>query len=394
VVRSLVAVAAAALVPVLAGRARAEDAAPPPAAEDAPWFVGASVGYGKLTYQVSDVADGTTYTAEAGRSIAPWLAASLAVGLGIRYGLDVSNGPVAAAEHLDVTIGPRISVTPLRGRIRFGLGFGVLRHQSARSRIGTGNTELDHEIAIYSELHAGVVPLRRGAFELEVHAARGSTGGPTGEPFDDKTWYAVGVGLRWRGEGARSSSTDVEAPPRPSRPSMALSSGMFRMRTPDGIVWVPFVELALRYRAKRVLELELAIRHGRPQVVGQGSAGDTDATLAAEQATVALRRRFWTDRPTSWFAGGGIGLAMAAHSIGGLFPVADEELRTLVMAGVGIERRYRVVSFRAELGGTLMLPSSVSGGHEYEGFGKTVESIRHAGYLVLGGITVGAAYHF
>ncbi|HSJ99656.1 MAG TPA: hypothetical protein VK932_00390, partial [Kofleriaceae bacterium] len=180
----------------------------------------------------------------------------------------------------------------------------------------------------------------------------------------------------------------------PSRWSLAPSLAVFAMRGLDGpMALVPLLELALRYRARSALELELAIRHGRPRLEGQFNAGDTDAATAAEHVTLAVRRRIRTDGQTSWFAGAGAGVARAAHTIGGTFESPDEELRPLVLAGAGTERRYRrALSLRAELGLMVMFPSSYSGGHG--GGSLTIEHFRQADYLLLVGATAGAAYHF
>ncbi len=152
-------------------------------------------------------------------------------------------------------------------------------------------------------------------------------------------------------------------------------------------------ELALRYRARPALELELAVRHGRPRLEGQFIVDDTDAAIAAEHVTLAVRRRIRTGGQASWFAGAGAGVARAAHTIGGSFDSPDEELRPLVLAGAGTERRYRrALSLRAELGLMVLLPSSYSGGHG--GGSLTVEHFRQADFLLLFGATAGASYHF
>lgn len=413
------AVAAAALVLVLAGGARAEDApagaidaAPARAIEaveavaGAPWFLGASVGHGRISFENARTAEGTTFAAEGGRFLAPWFAVSLSLGLGRRHGSSDLLGPITPAELLDLTLGPRLALAPLRGRIRLGVGFGVLRHRITRIGVRGDATMVTREVDSYTELHASVVPLRRGTFEVELGAARGAAGSPSEGGFDEKIWYTVGVGLRWYAEAVRPPPrAAAEVAPVPaiaagaaawpaSRWSLAPSLAVFAMRGLDGpMALVPLVELALRYRARPALELELAVRHGRPRLEGQFSVDDTDAAFAAEHATLAVRRRIRTGGQASWFAGAGAGVARAAHTIGGSFDSTDEELRPLVLAGAGTERRYRrALSLRAELGLMVLLPSSYSG--NYGGGSLTVEHFRQADVLLLVGATAGASYHF
>ncbi|HSK05344.1 MAG TPA: hypothetical protein VK932_29045, partial [Kofleriaceae bacterium] len=210
------AIVAAALALGLAGGARADDAPPGAvdaaprgaigaveAVEGAPWFLGTSVGYGRISYEYEQTADGTTFAAEGGRFFAPWFAASLSLGLGRRHGASELLGPSTAAELQDLTLGSRLALAPLRGRIRLGVGLGVLRHRIARSGARGSATTVTREVDAYTELHASVVPLRRGTFEVELGAARGAAGSPSDGGFDKKIWYTLGVGLRWYAEAVR-----------------------------------------------------------------------------------------------------------------------------------------------------------------------------------------------
>lgn len=109
-------------------------------------------------------------------------------------------------------------------------------------------------------------------------------------------------------------------------------------------------ELAVRYRATRRLELELAMSGGR-EVLEHDVEGD----LATGSVTLAMRYRFRPERRWSWWVMGGLGGSVVAphHS-----SAAEREgaTRPLGMLGVGVERRFRRFALQAELRGIGLGP--------------------------------------
>jgi opacity protein-like surface antigen len=101
-------------------------------------------------------------------------------------------------------------------------------------------------------------------------------------------------------------------------------------------------ELALRFRVIRHLELELSIQGGR-----ESTADNRDGDLEVGAAALAARWRFNPEGRWNLFAMGGIGgAAVVRHD------ATDDERKDathpLVMAGVGIERRFHHFAFQAE----------------------------------------------
>jgi opacity protein-like surface antigen len=101
-------------------------------------------------------------------------------------------------------------------------------------------------------------------------------------------------------------------------------------------------ELALRFRVTRHLELELAAGGGRER-----TADRRDGDLEVAAAMVAARWRFNPEGRWNLFATGGIGgAAIVRHD------ATDEErsdaTHPMVMAGLGIERRFRHFAVQAE----------------------------------------------
>jgi hypothetical protein len=109
-------------------------------------------------------------------------------------------------------------------------------------------------------------------------------------------------------------------------------------------------ELAVRYRATRRLELELAMSGGR-EVLEDGVEG----TLATGSVTLAMRYRFRPERRWSWWVMGGLGGSVIAPHYSS---EAEREgaTRPLGMLGIGLERRFRRFALQAELRGIGLGP--------------------------------------
>jgi hypothetical protein len=101
-------------------------------------------------------------------------------------------------------------------------------------------------------------------------------------------------------------------------------------------------ELALRFRATRRLELELAVGGGRERI-GDDEEGDLLVTSAALNA----RFRFRPERAWNWFVMAGIGGAAVAHHEASE-QEREEATKPLGMLGIGIERRFRRFALQAE----------------------------------------------
>ncbi len=151
------------------------------------------------------------------------------------------------------------------------------------------------------------------------------------------------------------------ADPVPSAPSVmarrwaiGLSLGSMGV-TPEGAsedteTRFRIAELAVRYRATRRLELELAMSGGREVL-----EDDVEGNLAAGSVTLAMRYRFRPERRWSWWVMGGLGgSVIAPHQSS----EAEREgaTRPLGMLGIGIERRFRRFALQAELRGIGLGP--------------------------------------
>jgi hypothetical protein len=102
-------------------------------------------------------------------------------------------------------------------------------------------------------------------------------------------------------------------------------------------------ELAVRYRATRRIELEVALSGGREHL-----KDDTEGSLATGSVTLALRYRFRPEQRWNWFLMGGLGGSIVApHNSTEL--EREDATRPLGMVGVGIERRFRRFALQAEL---------------------------------------------
>jgi hypothetical protein len=130
-----------------------------------------------------------------------------------------------------------------------------------------------------------------------------------------------------------------------NRWALGLSVGSMSLApesAPDSQTQFAIGELALRYRATRHLELELAAGGGRER-----TADDQDGDLAVGTVTLAARYRFRPEAAWNWFVMGGIGGASIARH-----DATDEErnnaTQPLAMLGIGLERRFHHFALQAE----------------------------------------------
>jgi hypothetical protein len=102
-------------------------------------------------------------------------------------------------------------------------------------------------------------------------------------------------------------------------------------------------ELALRFRATRHLELELAVGGGR-----EHTADDQDGELAVSTALLAARWRFLPEHAWNVYLMAGLGAASVTRH-----DATDRErsdaTQPLAMLGVGVERRFHHFALQAEL---------------------------------------------
>jgi hypothetical protein len=109
-------------------------------------------------------------------------------------------------------------------------------------------------------------------------------------------------------------------------------------------------ELAIRYRASRRFELELAMSGGR-QALDEGEEGE----LAAGSVTFGLRYRFRPEHKWNWWLMAGLGASVIARA-----DANDDEReaaqRPVGMFGIGLERRFRRFALQAELRAVGMGP--------------------------------------
>jgi len=188
-----------AIVLAATGTARAES---PPRG---PWFAGASVHYirdGRVGFIENFRHDGPTglgYGLEAGRTVLPWLSVALTyrlASLSEDVWVDPGTAQFTERQH---RFGPRIDFWPLAGRLRFGAA--LVRTWRRRQM------EFHRPPAVYGgrsvdntyELSFGIVPVRRGNFELEMTGTfsreRGEDAQIAGR---DLSTFTFGLGLRWR----------------------------------------------------------------------------------------------------------------------------------------------------------------------------------------------------
>lgn len=158
-------------------------------------------------------------------------------------------------------------------------------------------------------------------------------------------------------------------------------------------------ELAVRYRATRRLELELAMSGGR-----QVLADDVEGDLATGSVTLALRYRFRPEQRWNWFVTGGFGgTIVAPHTSTEL--ERDNATRPLGLLGIGIERRFRRLALQAELRAVGLGPRADATGDGpivVDGGGPSRPTARlpasaatvYADELSGGALTLGASYYF
>lgn len=142
-----------------------------------------------------------------------------------------------------------------------------------------------------------------------------------------------------------SASTGID--PMARRWAISLGIGAFTVApegAPEGSeAEFDTTQIALRYRASRRLEIELALSGGR-QVIDDDIEGD----LAHGTFMLGARYRFMPERKWNWWVSGGLGGTVIAHH------TADEDERAAAQRpaaslGIGIERRFRRLAIQAEL---------------------------------------------
>lgn len=101
--------------------------------------------------------------------------------------------------------------------------------------------------------------------------------------------------------------------------------------------------LALRYRATRHLELELALTGGKEQLP-DGSAGDRQL----DAGTLGLRYRFAPGAAWNWSVMGALGSTSIA-SAGATQQERDAVAQKTGQLGIGVERRFERFAVQAEL---------------------------------------------
>jgi len=130
-----------------------------------------------------------------------------------------------------------------------------------------------------------------------------------------------------------------------NRWAVGLSLGSMSLApesTPDDRTDFAIGELALRFRATRHLELEVAAGGGRER-----TADNEDGDREITQVTLAARYRFRPEAAWNWFVMGGIGAAAVTRH-----DATDEQrhdaTQPLGMLGIGVERRFRHFALQAE----------------------------------------------
>jgi hypothetical protein len=155
-------------------------------------------------------------------------------------------------------------------------------------------------------------------------------------------------------------------------------------------------QLALRYRATRHLELEVAFAGGGQTVNGE------EGELAIGMASLGVRYRFAPERRWNWFVGAGIGAANIAAKDATEEEI-DEAGRPTAHLGIGVERRFRRLAVQAELRFVGMGPTFAERIREEQmpsAPASTIDpappSMTSPAAVGLGGgmFTIGASYYF
>lgn len=217
---AIAAAVAAAGALLFAAPARAGDGCEP---DDLPWFAGALVGAATIhldsdpqTGVPAEKDRGMQLTAEGGKLLTPWLAAAFSVRFGghrDQFHGDPVHDPIMflAGNSYELGFGPRLYVLPFHGRLRIGFGISKLLSWQAEELDPRGNPGfIVRSTLTADELYVGVVPYRRGALELELGATRTSADPQT---YQRLTWYALGIGLRWRVPGRAAPAARPQSTP-------------------------------------------------------------------------------------------------------------------------------------------------------------------------------------
>ncbi|MBX3156712.1 MAG: hypothetical protein KF773_11970 [Deltaproteobacteria bacterium] len=146
-------------------------------------------------------------------------------------------------------------------------------------------------------------------------------------------------------------------------------------------------ELALRYRATRHLELEVAIAGGRQTVDGE------EGELAVGTFSAGARWRFAPERRWNWFVAAGLGAAtIARHDA--TAEQRDATARPIGHVGVGVERRFRRLALQAELRLVGLGPVVVEDRADTAMSRAPVPAPASPGELAGGRFTLGGSYYF
>jgi hypothetical protein len=165
------------------------------------------------------------------------------------------------------------------------------------------------------------------------------------------TAYAQAPGEYEEGTGAPGMVAPVVvepvvAPPKPRRWSVGLGFGSLSLaphHSPEVETQYGVGQLAVRYRATRHLEIELAFAGGREQL-DHGHEGDREVS----QAVIGLRYRFSPERRWNWWLMAGMGSLAVTHHY-----ASDDERehaqQSTLQFGVGLERRWHRFALQLEL---------------------------------------------
>jgi hypothetical protein len=144
------------------------------------------------------------------------------------------------------------------------------------------------------------------------------------------------------------------APMRPRRWSVGLNVGFVELaphHARHDTTEYSLAQLAVRFRATRHLELELALGGGREQLAG-GYDGDREV----HSAVLAVRYRFRPEARWNWWLMAGLGTLSVTP-----FWASDAEReaaqQSTLQYGVGVERRFRRFAIQAELRAVGVAPS-------------------------------------
>jgi hypothetical protein len=171
--------------------------------------------------------------------------------------------------------------------------------------------------------------------------------------FVATTAYAQAPGEYEEGTGAPGMAPVVVAPTPPPQPlrrwSIGLGVGSMDLaphNAPDAKSHYSIGQLAVRYRATRHLELELALGGG-DEKVGEGKEQYTTG-MQVSQAVLALRYRFNPHRPWNFWVMAGMGSLAVHHE-----EASDEEReaaqQSTLQFGAGLERRWTRFALQLEL---------------------------------------------